>query len=105
MIFSAWLSSIIIHQKLTDITSGFRAWNKKALEVFSKDYPMSFPGVESSIHAYYRGLRIKEVPAKFEARQLGKSSINFWKSFYYPFKTIIAALGVILRANSFKKDS
>jgi glycosyltransferase involved in cell wall biosynthesis len=103
MIFSAWLTSIIINQKLTDITSGFRAWDKKALLVFSREYPLSFAGVESNIHGYFSGLRIKEVSCKFEPRQSGKSSINFWKSFYYPFKTLITALAVLLRSNSFKK--
>lgn len=103
MVFSAWLTSIIMKQKLTDITSGFRAWNKKALDVFSKEYPLNFAGVESNIHGYFSGLRIKEIPCKFEPRQSGKSSINFWRSFYYPFKTIITALGVVLRANSFRK--
>ncbi|NJD22538.1 MAG: glycosyltransferase family 2 protein [Melioribacter sp.] len=103
MLFSAWLTSIIVRQKLTDITSGFRAWNKKALSVFSKEYPSNFAGVESNIHGYFCGVRIKEIPCKFEPRQSGKSSINFWRSFYYPFKTIITALGVVLRANSFRK--
>jgi hypothetical protein len=58
---------------------------------------MSFPGVESSITAHYSGLKLVEVPAHFRGRISGKSSINFWRSLYYPFKTVVAALGVVLR--------
>jgi glycosyltransferase involved in cell wall biosynthesis len=97
MVFSVWLTSAVIRQKLTDITSGFRAWNSAAIKVFAQDYPMSFAGVESSITAHYCGLRLVEVPAHFRARFGGKSSINFWRSFYYPFKTVVAALGVVMR--------
>jgi hypothetical protein len=97
MVFSLWLTSVVIRQKLSDITSGFRAWNRKAIIVFAQDYPMSFAGVESSISAYYCGLRLIEMPAHFRTRISGKSSINFWRSFYYPFKTVVAALGVVMR--------
>ena len=104
MVFSAWLTSALIGQRLTDITSGFRAWNVRALRLFSIDYPMSFPGVESSITAHYAGLMIVEVPAQFRVRHSGESSIDFWRSFYYPFKTLVAALGVVLRKNDHKPN-
>lgn len=37
-------------KKITDPTSGFRAANKKVIELFAKDYPVEYPEPESTVH-------------------------------------------------------
>ncbi len=45
----AWIVSLITHQKVTDPTSGFRAVNRRALELFAGDYPHDYPEVEATV--------------------------------------------------------
>ena len=69
--------------KFTDPTSGFRAFNKKAILKFSGEYPKDFPEVEVLIESHIQGLRVEEVPVSMNVRTSGKSSITFMKSIYY----------------------
>ena len=38
--------SMIVRQKITDPTSGFRAANRKAIQLFAFDYPQDYPEPE-----------------------------------------------------------
>ena len=38
--------SMIVRQKITDPTSGFRAANRKAIQLFASDYPQDYPEPE-----------------------------------------------------------
>jgi len=40
---------IFIWQRITDCTSGFRAYNKKAIEMLANNYPTDFPEPETVI--------------------------------------------------------
>ena len=82
--------STIARQKITDTTSGFRVYGRKALEFFSSNYPEDYPEVEALILAYKKGLRIKEVPSEIGPRTVGKSSITFSQAAYYMVKVMLA---------------
>ena len=82
--------SAILGQKMTDTTSGFRAYNRKTIEFFSGNYPEDYPEVESFILAHKKGLRIAEVPSEIGPRTGGKSSITFSQAFYYMVKVMLA---------------
>jgi len=84
--FFSWLASKIVKQRITDCNSGFRAFNKKAMEIFAEDYP---PDARSIIRAYKKGLKIKEVPIQARHRKEGKSSLRMR---YYPFVEIFFIL-------------
>jgi glycosyltransferase involved in cell wall biosynthesis len=88
--FFSWLTSWIISQRVTDCSSGFRALNRKAYRLFADDYPIDFPDAEALISAHRAGLRICEGPAKFRARNHGRSSLRSWKMLYYPFKETLS---------------
>ena len=88
--FFSWLTSWAISQKITDCSSGFRALNEKAYQLFAEDYPIDFPDAEALIAAHRAGLRISEGPAKFRARNHGRSSLRSWKMLYYPFKETLS---------------
>lgn len=93
----SWLTTAIIGQRITDVTSGFRAINRRILGFYARDYPADFPDSEAIILVHYIGGRIKEIPVKMRSRQGGRSSTTPLKSLYYPFKVVIAILATLLR--------
>lgn len=75
-----------------DVTSGFRAVNRKFIEIYYRDYPSDYPEPEAIITAIMHHGRVKEVPVVMKAREGGQSSINFKKSIYYMIKVTLAIL-------------
>jgi hypothetical protein len=88
----SFVVSAIVGIRITDTTSGFRAYSRKTLEFFSSNYPEDYPEVESFILAHKKGLRIVEVPSEIGPRTGGKSSITFSQAAYYMVKVILAIL-------------
>lgn len=86
----SFVVSILIRRKVTDTTSGFRVYGKKAMEFFSALYPEDYPEVEAFILAHKKGLRIEEVPAAITARKFGRSSITIPRAVYYMAKVLLA---------------
>lgn len=88
-------------EKLTDVTSGFRASGKKAIAIFAEDYPAEYLAdtVESLILAADHKLRIKEIPVIMQPRQGGKPSQNVFKSALYLGRSIL----VLIASLSLKK--
>lgn len=95
--FFSGLVSLVIRQRITDATSGFRAMNRRALEVVAAEYPVDYPEPESFLLLRKRGLRIIERPVPMQARQGGRSSITPARSFYYMSKVTLAILVGIFR--------
>ncbi len=81
-------------QTILDCTSGYRAFNKKAIEECVKYYPKKYPEPESALHLIKKGVRVKEVPVKMDARDGGTSSISGFRSIYYMLKVSLAILRV-----------
>jgi len=90
-IFSKILS-LMLGQKVTDATSGFRALNRKLINLFADDYPRDYPEVEALLLAHVARLRIKEIPVDMRQRSGGRSSINYFRSIYYMVKVFLALL-------------
>jgi glycosyltransferase involved in cell wall biosynthesis len=90
--FFAWLISGLTGYTVTDPTSGFRAFNAKAIKVFAEDYPQDFPEPESIMSAKRFGFRLLEVPVQMRKRIHGHSSIRYFKTLYYMIKVTIAIL-------------
>lgn len=82
--------SAMTHKRVLDVTSGFRAANKRAIAVFQSDYATDYPEVDSIVLIHRSGLRTSEVAVVMEARTGGKSSINAMRSVYYMIKVILA---------------
>lgn len=90
-----WLSSTIkfvTGKRIFDVTSGFRACDRKAIELFSREYPLDYPEPESIVNAIKHHLVVREVPAKMNERQGGVSSIKTFSSMYYMIKVSLAIL-------------
>jgi len=90
--FFARLISFLTRSRVTDPTSGFRAFNLRALRVFAGDYPLDFPEPESIVAATMHGLKLCEVPVQMRKRLYGASSIRYLKTLYYMIKVTFAIL-------------
>jgi glycosyltransferase involved in cell wall biosynthesis len=84
--------SMVVGQKLTDPTSGFRAANRRAIQLFSANYPQDYPEPEAMVLLHQCGLVMKEVPVKINQRYSGESSITKIRSVYYMVKVLLAIL-------------
>lgn len=73
-----------------DVTSGFRAVNKKFIKIYAQEYSQDYPEPEAIIAGAFHKGRIKEVPVIMHERRSGISSIRSWKSVYYMIKVTIA---------------
>lgn len=87
--------------KVKDVTSGYRAVNRKYLSFYANDYPSDYPEPEAIVSASLRGARIKEVPVIMNERQNGVSSINLIKSIYYMVKV---SLSIIICRLSYRRE-
>ena len=90
-VFAALLSRIV-GQRVSDPTSGFRLYNRRAIELFARDYPHDYPEVEAVLMLHHHRLRMREVPVKMYTRGGGVSSISSGKSAYYMVKVLLALL-------------
>lgn len=89
---------LLTKQKISDPTSGFRAYNAKALAFMTENYPsFDYPEPEEVVLAVKNNLRIMEIPVKMRERKAGKSSISFYGSFYYMIKVILSMFFIKLR--------
>lgn len=91
------VNSMILRQRLTDNTSGFRSYSRTAIAVLAEHYPTDYPEPESAVMLGKAGFRIVEVPVRMRERQGGRSSITFWRSGYYMIKVLFAILMSALR--------
>lgn len=91
------LNSLLIGQKITDNTSGFRAYDRKAIEFLARYYPVDYPEPEAVILLGRNGFRIREEPVLMRERQAGDSSITGVYSVYYMIKVILAIIMTALR--------
>jgi glycosyltransferase involved in cell wall biosynthesis len=104
-LFSVVLS-VLTGLRITDATSGFRAYGKRAVELFSKHYPEDYPEVEAFIILYRNRMRVKEVPVLMKKRLWGESSITPPRAVYYMVKVMLAVLlGTFGRRKSGKAGS
>lgn len=88
----AFLLSRIVDMRVSDPTSGFRLYNRRAIELFARDYPHDYPEVEAVLMLHHHRLRMCEVPVRMYTRGGGSSSINTGKSAYYMVKVLLALL-------------
>ena len=82
--------SLLVRQKVTDPTSGFRAVNRSAIHLFASDYPQDYPEPEILVLLSRSGLKMKEIPVKIVQRSYGESSITWIRSAYYMIKVLLA---------------
>jgi glycosyltransferase involved in cell wall biosynthesis len=102
----AWLVTLIVRQRVTDTTSGFRAVNRQGILLFAADYPHDYPEVETTVLVFRHKLRMEEVPVEMRTRSSGRSSITFFRSIYYMVKVSLALfIGLFRRYSTPTEES
>ncbi|MEE8574460.1 MAG: glycosyltransferase family 2 protein [Thermodesulfobacteriota bacterium] len=97
MVIFSRLVSLILKEKVTDTTSGFRAVGKDVIAFFSRNYPDDYPEVEALVLLHKKGFRIVEIPVTMMERKGGRSSITPSRSVYYMVKVMLAIFVDLLR--------
>ena len=102
-LFSA-ITSFLIKQKITDITSGARAYSKKVIETFAKKYQHEiFDTSQLLLVSYYAGAKIIEVPIIMKEREFGVSEFNPIFAIGFILKGFINILGITIQISNFRK--
>jgi glycosyltransferase involved in cell wall biosynthesis len=94
----ARILSAVTRRQITDPTSGFRMADRRAIELFARDYPHDYPEVEAVLLVHAHRLDAAEVPVQMRPRQAGTSSINASRSVLYMVKVLLAVFVGLLRA-------
>ncbi len=88
--FFSFAVSTLVGRRFYDTTSGFRAANRRVIESFSRYYPYDYPEPEAILILSRAGFAVREVPARIQEREGGRSSITLRKSVYYLLKVFLA---------------
>jgi glycosyltransferase involved in cell wall biosynthesis len=84
---------------LTDTTSGYRACDRRAVELFARHYPAEYLGdtVEALVLAARSGLRVTQVPVTMRARSGGRPSQSTVRAGVYLGRAAMALVLARLR--------
>jgi hypothetical protein len=99
-----WFSYLLIRQRITDHTSGFRAYNRKALCFLANHYPTDFPEPEVIILLGKNGFKIRETFTQMHERKGGISSIPMTKGPYYMIKVMLAMFMSSIRSKIYHHE-
>ena len=88
--------------ELTDVTSGFRAHNRAAIELFARTYPADYLAdtVESLVIAVEAGGFISQVPVTMRERSAGTPSQNARRAALYLARVALMLLIALFRRRS-----
>ena len=99
------LGVLLTGQRFTDATSGFRAYNRKAIEFMAVRYPtFDYPEPEELVLASLNGLRLKEVSVSMRDRWSGESTISSSFSVYFMLKVTLAMIFIFFRTPKINKE-
>jgi hypothetical protein len=93
----SWALRVLGGPAVTDVTSGLRAFNRRALELLARQYPPDYPEPEALLILETGRCRIKEVPVAMSVRAHGTSSISRLDSAFYMARVLLGM--VLLRAS------
>lgn len=102
MSFLAAVISRLAKTKLTDVTSGFRAGNVRAINQYIDHYPAEYLGdtIDSLVVAVRSGCTVTQVPVTMRVRQGGIPSHNPAKSAVYLLRSVFALFLALTRRKS-----
>lgn len=99
----AKLISVIIREKLTDVTSGYRGMNHRVLNFTIIDkFNFDYPDADFLLTLHRAGFRFKEIPVDMNKRLGGRSQHRGLKPVFYVFKMMQSIFIILLRKKSKK---
>jgi glycosyltransferase involved in cell wall biosynthesis len=93
----------ILGRPVHDPTSGFVGVNRRALEIFSRSFPLEYPEIEALVVLQRKRFRFVEVPCNMRPRMSGKSSITAVRSLYYIVHVLLGVFVNILKFEGKRK--
>ncbi len=86
--------------RLTDTTSGFKAVDRRLIELFARWYPAEYLGdtIEALVRTARSGYRITQVPVAMRTRMAGAPSASPVKATMYLFRAYFVLLLALIRA-------
>ncbi|SJN30572.1 Dolichol-phosphate mannosyltransferase in lipid-linked oligosaccharide synthesis cluster [Microbacterium esteraromaticum] len=99
MVVLARVVSRISKARLTDVTSGFRAANTRAIDQYVRYYPAEYLGdtLDSLVTAVHAGLTVTQIPVAMRPRQHGRPSQGAFGATVYLMRSVFALGLAILR--------
>ncbi len=99
MVMLSGVLSRMAGTRLSDTTSGFRAANRRTVELFATWYPVEYLGdtIEVLVRLVRSGYRVRQVPVTMRQRQAGLPSHSPIKSTIYLFRAFAILLLSMVR--------
>ncbi|NYE21022.1 glycosyltransferase family 2 protein [Microbacterium immunditiarum] len=99
MVFLAAVVSRVAKRRLTDVTSGFRAANARAIDQYVRYYPAEYLGdtLDSLVEAIHAGLKVTQVPVAMRPRLHGRPSQNPIGATVYLLRSVFALTLALMR--------
>lgn len=91
--------SRVARTQLTDVTSGYRVANRRAVELFAGHYPAEYLGdtVESMVIALRAGCSVTQVPVEMRVRQAGVPSQTPFRAALFLARAVVALTLALIR--------
>jgi glycosyltransferase involved in cell wall biosynthesis len=104
--FFGRLVSLLIREKLTDPTSGYRALKLTALQFCIQDfYAFDYPDADFLLTLHRSGYTMIEIPIEVVPRRGGNSQHHGLKPIYYTIKMFLSIFIILLRKKSINTPS
>jgi glycosyltransferase involved in cell wall biosynthesis len=87
----------ILGRTIRDPTSGFVGVNRRALQVFSRTFPLLWPEIEVLVVLQRKRFRFHEVPCRMHPRRTGRSSITPGRTFRYMLHVLLGVFVNVLK--------
>lgn len=92
----SFLIKLVTGRRIYDSTSGYRAYNRRALAFLSNRYPTDFPEPESIVMLLQHGFSIVEVPVEMGQRKTGQSVVGHDVSFKAGYFVVSNAIAILV---------
>jgi glycosyltransferase involved in cell wall biosynthesis len=91
------LLRVMLGRAIHDPTSGFVGVNRRALQVFARTFPLTYPEIEVLVILQRKRFRFHEVSCRMKPRLTGKSTITAVKSFRYMVHVLLGVFVNVLK--------
>ncbi len=106
MRFLALIVRALTGQRYSDVTSGFRAYDRPVIELLAREYPVEYLAdtVEALLIVRYAGFRVDEVPITMRPRAAGTPSTRRVKLVINYLRLLIGIVGSASRRARLRKE-
>lgn len=103
----AWLTRLLIRRNVSDPTSGFRAYGRRAMQLVTGDrYPDDYPDGDAIVMCHRAGLKLVETPVVMYGSPPEKISMHAGlRPFYYVFHMTLSMILMVLRRDRLTEDT